>query len=371
MKKLPIIAAASLLLSACEIASPDVTVVDGSNEEVITYIGRIDRADWHNPRQWAAAGYFTFAFEGKGCEIDIADMMQWGKDYNYLEFQVDTFQTRRVRTYGQKTTFVIGNAVSDSLARDSTVVRLFPELTSGRHTVLVCRNTETGMGYTEVVNIRAKGAISKWTPEANLRIEFIGNSITSGDEMYMDEIPFPTGEWYDRHRAYYSYGPRTARNLNAQWSLASMSGIGIIQSCCNHKSTMPEVYDKVVFPSDTIDYDFSFHPDIVCICLGQNDGIQDTTAFLTAYVDLIGQIRANAPESKIVLLNSPMDHGDLNNWLTETLIKIEAAALEQGHANISHFFFSKAWNKGGAGHPNMDEHAEIAEELTTYLKQLL
>ena len=71
---LPLLTA--LLLSSCAVpngndsAAP--TVVYGGNE-LITYVGRTDRSVVAAPRQWAAGAYFTFAFEGDGCSVDIVD----------------------------------------------------------------------------------------------------------------------------------------------------------------------------------------------------------------------------------------------------------------------------------------------------------
>src|SRR5690606_17269343 len=116
-------------------------------------------------------------------------------------------------------------------------------------------------------------------------IEFIGNSITCGMGNDASAIACNTREWYDQHNAYMAYGPLTARKLNARWQLTAESGIGLIHSCCNKKTTMPQVFDKINVADDTIAWDFSrYQPDVVTVCLGQNDGIQDSTAFCNAYV---------------------------------------------------------------------------------------
>ncbi|MEZ4931043.1 MAG: hypothetical protein R2788_02790 [Saprospiraceae bacterium] len=43
---------------------------------------------------------------------------------------------------------------------------------------------------------------------------------------------------------------------------------------------MPPVFDNVDMRYDSIEWDFSkYQPDVLTICLGQNDGVQDSTAF--------------------------------------------------------------------------------------------
>lgn len=44
--------------------------------------------------------------------------------------------------------------------------------------------------------------------------------------------------------------------------------------------------------NDTIIGDFNkYQPDVVTICLGQNDGIQDSAAFCNNYIAFIKQLR--------------------------------------------------------------------------------
>ncbi len=59
--------------------------------------------------------------------------------------------------------------------------------------------------------------------------------------------------------------------------------------------------------SDSILWDFrQYQPDLVTICLGQNDGVQDSVIFCSAYIQLITRIRSVYPLAKIVCLTSPM-----------------------------------------------------------------
>jgi hypothetical protein len=41
-------------------------------------------------------------------------------------------------------------------------------------------------------------------------------------------------------------------------------------------------------------------PDVVTICLGQNDGVQDSTAFCSAYLRFIGQLRHVYPNAQLI-----------------------------------------------------------------------
>lgn len=366
MKRVIAYFAAVVLLVAC---APTVEQTLGGSE-VVTFVGRVDRTVADAPRQWAAGAYFTFAFDGTGCEIDINDQNIYGNGYNYLEVIVDGGAPVRFATQGVRNTIIIGKAQCADGDTAVNVVALHADLPKGYHTVMVVRDTETGMGYTELAAIRTTG-ISQWTPAATFKMEFIGNSITCGAEAYLYLVPYGEGTWYDRHRAYESYGARTARALGAQWALTSVSGIGLIHSCCDMTVVMPQVYDKVALSTNEVDYDFGYTPDVITICLGQNDGIQDSTAFCTAYVEFVGKLHQYYPEARFVLLSSPMANDELTLFMKRMLPAVAAQANADGDCKISCFFFSRSYNSGGGGHPDMAEHALIADELTEYLKTIL
>jgi len=344
-------------------------IVNGGDER-ITFVGRTDRTTPESPRQWAAGAYFTFGFEGQQCIVKLNDENLYGQKYNIIEVVVDDLPSQKVLTNGIRNVIVIGtNNYTDTT---SNVINVLPSLVGGKHQVTICRDTETGMGYTQLLSVEAD-KVYQWAPKTDLKIEFIGNSITSGAESDTTSVPASTYEWGDWHRAYWGYGPRTARNMNAQWALTSVSGIGLIHSCCNMNVTMPQVYDKYILCEGKIDYDFSdFQPDIICSCLGQNDGIQDSVAFCSSYVDFVKNIVKHNPQAKhIVLLNSPMDHGELDVWLRSMLTSVKNTLENDGISNVTTFFFSQAWNNGGLAHPSVEEHAQIASELTEYLKTIL
>ncbi len=360
--------AATVALVSCQ-KKVQYTIDDVNGmDERITFIGRIDRSN-DMPRMYTSGSYFSFAFTGRGCEIYTDDENLYGTNYNYYEIIVDDLEPIRVATVGVKNTIVLGR-VQSSRAADTTdinVISVLEDLPEGRHTVEIVRDTETGMGYTTIRGLSTTN-LEQWTRPTDLRIEFIGNSITCGAESYLDEVPYGEGTWFDRHRAYYAYGPRTARALNAQWALTSVSGIGLIHSCCDMTVTMPMVYDKIALSTNQIAYDFSFVPDVVCVCLGQNDGIQDSTAFCSAYVDFVHMLRSHYPEAHIAMLSSPMADDELRAWMQRMLPAIEEAAAD---SRLSHFFFSRSWNSGGGTHPDMAEHEQIADELTAYLRSIL
>ena len=115
-------------------------------------------------------------------------------------------------------------------------------------------------------------------------------------------IPCGKGVWQDQHNAYQSYSAVTARGLNAQYHLSAVSGIGLMHSCCKMYIIMPLVFDKISMMNDTITRDFNkYQPDLVTVFLGQNDGVQDSTAFSNNYISFINQLRSYYPKTTFLL----------------------------------------------------------------------
>jgi len=237
----------------------------------------------------------------------------------------------------------------------------------GEHLVTICKATE-GIGWMAFEGVYAD-ALLPAPALPDRKIEFIGNSITCGFGNDNSGIPCGQGQWFDQSNAWMSYGALTARALKAQWHLTAVSGIGLIHSCCNMTITMPGVFDRMDPRGNQGKWDFSgYQPDVVTVCLGQNDGIQDSVAFCSAYLGFVGRLRHVYPSAKIVLLTSPM--GD--EKLTAVLMRyIDAVVRATGDPQVSDYFFSKQWTHGCAGHPDIRDDQEISAELTKYLRGLM
>ncbi|SFS74333.1 SGNH/GDSL hydrolase family protein [Mucilaginibacter polytrichastri] len=328
-------------------------VVFAANNPKIQYTGRIDFTNPLKPRFWSPAVYVQARFKGTSCTIMLNDEVLYGTTHNYIEVVIDNQKPVRLQTNGK-----------------TNVIKAAENLPYGVHTITICKDTESGIGYLEFTGIKCAELLSL-PAKPSRKIEYIGDSITCGSSMDMTAIACGKGTWYDQHNAYMSYGPLTSRALNAQYVLSSVSGIGLIHSCCDMKIQMPQVFDKINMRTDSIKWNFTqYQPDVVTVCLGQNDGIQDSTAYCSAYVKFIGDIRMHYPKADIVCLTSPMGDSTLTPVLKKYITSINNYVNHAGDEKVTHYFFSKRYFHGCGTHPDMAEHREIAEELTVYLKQL-
>ncbi len=345
-----------------------------SYDRRIQYMGRIDFSNPKMPRFWDPGVVVRLRFRGMRCRIVLHDEVPDPTTHNYVVVVVgNNLAVYRVKLTGQSDTLTIwgnGSAWLDNTSLRSQVqgnaLNHSPDI-DGDHMVTVCKATE-GIGWMELAGVHAQALLPcpDW-PER--KIEFIGNSITCGFGNDTSGIPCGQGQWFDQHNAWMSYGPLTARALKAQWHLTAVSGIGLIHSCCNMTITMPEVYDRTDSRGNQGNWDFSaYQPDVVTVCLGQNDGIQDSTAFCGAYVRFVGHLRQVYPKAQIVLLTSPM--GDAR--LTAALKRyIDGVIKGFGDANVSGFFFSRQWTHGCYEHPDIADDLDISGELTAYLRKLM
>ncbi len=290
-------------------------------------------------------------FEGTRCEIFINDEELYGKNHNYISVVVDDREPKRIKLQNRKNAILVAD-----------------DLLDGKHTLLLCKSTEAGIGYLEFAGIKCK-KIWPAVKQDERKIEFIGNSITcsTGSDL---TIPCGTKEWYDQHNAYMSYGPVTARYLNAQWQLTAVSGIGLVHSCCDLKYLMPDVFDKINLRDNKQIWEFkNYQPDVLTICLGQNDGIQDSLFYAEAYISFIKKLRQVYPHTAIVRLVSPMADDELLAVMKKYLAGI-VKRVNIDDENVSSYFFSKRYYKGCGDHPNLNEHQQMAVELSEYIRKL-
>jgi hypothetical protein len=316
----------------------------------IQFTGRVDYSNSILPRFWQPGVHFEFNFLGDSCGIVLQDEILWGSNHNYIELVVDGKPSRLQLKHARDTIWGKG----DPLIK--------------KHTAAVYKNTEANIGYLELVGVFAKDMLPP-TIKPTLKMEFIGNSITCGTGSDESEIPCGKGTWYDQHNAYASYGAITARNLNAQFHLSSVSGIGLMHSCCNLDITMPSVFDKINLRNGTALWDFKqYQPDIVSICLGQNDGVQDSAIFTQHYIRFLQQLRLVYPNAYFLCITSPMADKKLRHFMEQTLSAIVTVMHDQGEDKVKSYFFKQQYHAGCDGHPSAAEHALIANELSGFIK---
>lgn len=325
--------------------------------------GRVDHPSEGVIRLIGAASYVAFDFKGASCKVRLAAVDAY-EHHNYVCFELDGNYLGRFR-------------IEAGPAKDYSV----PIDRPGRHHLVVYKATEASNGYVDFLGTDVRILpVEKSQPQK--KIEFIGDSITSGMGNDASQVPCGSGEWYDQHNAYWSYAPIAARQLGADFLLSSVSGIGLYRNWNTepHESEiMPHVYDRLYLKTtDTVSFGASYQPDIVTICLGTNDlsggdGVKprapfDADRFVAHYLDFVGHVAKRYPKAKIALLSSPMLNGERHEKLLACLRRVQSGFAQRP---LELFVFDAMQPKGCGYHPDISDDKVMAAQLVPFLKKLL
>lgn len=332
----------------------------------IRYSGRIDFENKKQPVLIGSASFVEVAFSGDSCQVWLKKLNPKG-EHNYVSVELDGQYLGRIRLE------------SDSL-QPYTIDVSDP---AKKHTLRIFKATEAQNGNVAFGGIRSE-ALQSLPSLPKRKIEFIGNSITCGMGIDWKEIPCDSGVWYDQHNAYWAYGPRVARKLNANFVLSSVSGIGVYRNWNSAGPVMPDVYENMYLNTEGKKWNFShFTPDLVSIALGTNDfsegdGINerlpfDSAKFVARYIDFVKTVTAKYPDAQICLLTSPMvsgKNGDLF-FLCLNAVKAYFKNNRPGGKAIAVFNFPRIAPHGCGYHPDKEDHKAMAEALVPFYKQVM
>lgn len=351
MNIIRIISTSLLLCCSFAAAIARETIIPASDSR-INYMGRI---------HWDHKGYGSFTYPGtsalfrlKGSSLKMATSPGSGS----FVVEIDD-----------------NDPVKVNFSPTDSILPLAENLGNSIHDVRITYAIE---GYDHHPQFRAfltDGTIEPIGRKPELKIEFIGNSITCG---YGIEDSDPQGGFsYDTENHTLTYAHRTARALNADYNVVARSGIGIYRNYGSPLQgdimTMPHEYDYTMLYNHNHKWDFSrFTPDIVCINLGTNDlseGNYDLSLFEAHYRSFLRHLREVYPDAKIVLLTGSMLQG-------EELMKIKSVLDRLASEDHNFFRFDMSPQTGELGygadyHPSERQAEKMASELTDFLSTLI
>ena len=316
----------------------------------------------HNLELISSAVHFGFTFTGKECAVYA--FINDGDGHNYLQYELDGIYQKRLRVNGNTAQPISITASAD-----------------GQHTVWIYKATEATTGPVIIQKIIGNDLHILDNTNAPL-IEFIGHSITCGAAADTSDVGCGKGVYHDQHNA---YGPRVARALNLNYMLSSVSGIGIYRTWNMDSPSMPQVYERESFNvNDSLLWNFkSYTPRIVSIALGTNDlsngdGIHprqpfDSAVFVKDYIAFVQLVKSKYPAAIVALLSSPMINGDKRTLLQNclTAVKQNIDALFPADRPVALYFFHPMNAHGCSGHPSVEDHAVLAQELIPFFRLLL
>ena len=314
-----------------------------------------------------------FVFTGKACTVVFVGdnrAADANEDCNHARVAVEVDGVR------------LADTMIDAAEKTVTV-----EAGEGEHIARILKLSETAMSTCAVKSIEAENI--RPTEKKARFIEFIGDSITCGYGMD-DEVAehhFVTGT-EDATRA---YAYRTAQALDADYSLVSISGYGIISGYTAtaeepiSAQLIPTYYEKLGFsygvlggdvPQD-VRWDFNVRqPDLIVINLGTNDDsycldhVERQQHYCDEYVNFLKVVRRNNPGAKILCTLGIM--GDrLYPWVEKAA---SAYTTETGDGNIACMAFTPQLLEDGYTadyHPTAVTHGKAATKITAEIRLLL
>ena len=270
--------------------------------------------------------------------------------------------------------------------------RLYPLLlgmeADKERTVTLMKETQCMPDFPEATvllrSLRFRGELLS-PPERKLKIEFIGDSLTSGEGSL---APRGNEEWitaWFSARANYSW--EACRMLNAERRILSQSGYGAVWNYLHDETrNMADGYELIagVLSGPEAEargcrkpYDFAAWPaDIVCIRLGSNDAggmnyrkslEQDRETLVQGFRKLLGKVRECNPGAKIVWIKP--DSG----CYPEIAEKAAELARADGLREIYTFALPDYHPEdcGARNHPGAAWNRMAGELLGEYLKSIL
>lgn len=341
-----------------------------------TYMRFLPEREYVRPigRTYYDDGVLWFSMSGSGAEFKAKG------EYLTLEFHADNPSVTAKHHLSRAAVYKNGSLVLDEII-DSETKTYSIEL-GGEAVIRIVKENEaktSAFGLGEI-GLYGKRKISP-TDESDLKIEFIGDSITCGygiDEERMNASFSSQTESFTKTYAYL-----TAENLGADYSAVAFSGYGVLSGftsngMINSNSVLGKYYDKscLLIGRQTL-WDFSaFSPDIVVINLGTNDASycagspRRREMFRDEYMKFLSYVRTCNPGAYILCVL-----GDMNNSLFSCIE--EAVAMytaSTGDSRVEAFTVEYRMGENDIvidGHPGALSQACAARALTEKINSLI
>lgn len=387
LKKYICLAASAAILTGCAQSAPKDGEDTSKNEEDIMTaaitsenVKLIGRTHLIDDTLWLALSGTGIEFEYTGTKLDVT-----------LEGDEAASISKDPNNYSRVGIYVDGERVIDQMLElPETSLTVFESEQPKTVNVKILKLSECAMSTFGIkpLSVGEDGSV-KPVEAKSKKIEFIGDSITCGYGVD-DEDPehhFST-KTEDVTKA---YAYKTAQKLDADYSMFSTSGYGIITGYTDtdqkhEEQTIPQYYRSLGFsygkfaksqPPQDIEWDFSqFEPDAIVINLGTNDDsyckndMDKQDEYSAAYVEFLKTVRECNPNAPILCTVGIMG-GRIYPALAAA---VENYKNETGDQNVSCFKFDQQLAEDGYvadWHPTETTHEKASDALVKELEKIL
>lgn len=335
-----------------------------------TFFSERARAEYFN---YSLSG-FSFRFYGTGAEANLVSGLGNGTtDKNAILYVYIDDMTAPAKQI--------------TLNESSAWYVLAENLPEGEHIVTVSKRTDISYSNAGIKELRIQGSEAATLLEKSAakerKIEFLGDSITSGDGVLATA---GEGGYVSQYQdAHYSYAKVTADYFGADCQLVSRCGLGLVWNSSQKAPedggvSLPMIYPYANYYDDSkkTEWDFSsFDADIIVINIGTNDRKQATAStegkarWKETYVQFLKTVRAKNPETPILCCyGSMIDDADLG---LEAIVK---QVTDEGMTDVYYLRLPKnnirEFGFGVGNHPTIKKQKYDAEEyLIPKIKEIL
>lgn len=330
----------------------------GADDPRIRYTGRFDSSDASRPVFDWSGTTIEMAFSGTSLTVLLED------DQNLYNVSVDGQSEVLEPSAGQM------------------VYLVAEDLPDGSHVARITKRTEAyvGKGAFSGLILDSGHDLQALPPAAERHIEFVGDSITNG---YGNEGDSPYC-WFtpETENVELAYAAQTARYFGADYNVVALSGLGVLRNLRDTETGSPQTAIDIVDRALAMNADLFWDspepgPDAVVVNLGTNDyssrPYPDTEAFVTAYVNLLEQIRQRYPETYIFAMAGPLMFGPA----PEAIRTAVERQRDTGHDERVHYVLIENTLEEADGdfgcdwHPSEQGHREISEQLVPEMAAVL
>ncbi len=243
-------------------------------------------------------------------------------------------------------------------------VTVLKDINAGLHTIQILKATEASSTQMTVGGITYNGAIFNTPAEKELKIQVIGDSITSASGLYTTDVE---PDALLRNDITKGYAYKVAKHYGAELSVVSVSG----GTVCTNTPSMQDYYQQAFFSKDNA-YDFSTEtkPDLVIVALGTNDTPtyntdnvpNDNVGVLKQGIkDMLTLVRQKNPNAKILWAYGMM---------ATNISSVYKEAVEEWNATDGNAYYTMINRNdcnGDGGHPTPNGHTLNTEEYITFI----
>ena len=247
---------------------------------------------------------------------------------------------------------------------------------NGEHLFEIVKLSESQSNALSISSVVTDGEFLPYREEKPLKIEFVGDSITTGygvrakraDEEYTTATQDVT----------LSYAYLTAHALNAEMHVVAASGWGVYKSKYAEQA-IPDFYGNVDLTRNKEGWDFSrFRPDLIVVALGTNDfsylgdlspemRAEEKAALKQKYVDFLRLLLGQG--GKVILcygFSGSEAQAELPALVQEIWREIDSPDFYTLQVKDAH-----SMNDISAGHPGKKTHRLAAKKLVACIKSIL